>query len=156
DATEADRAVQAQAGHPGGQKSQRLLKLGSGEIGAKAVMRASPESQQPAVAPSGDVEPLPVFTLTVAAFSANGNERAGRESDALILDILQTDSCREGGHWFDPQHLCHRGWNKLRGGAEQVPLVGVLSKQVQSVGELTLGGVDRAGQDVDGEIDALH
>jgi hypothetical protein len=156
DPAEGDRTVEIQTRHPRREKSERLLKFGPGEIGAEAIVRPGPERQQLAVAAGGDVESLPGLTFTVGAFRADRDDGAARKDDTVVLDVLQAESCGEGGDRFHPQNFRHRGGNQIRGDVEQRPLVGVGGEQVERMGQLALGGIDRAGQDVDSEVDALE
>ena len=116
-------------------------------------MRAGAKRQQPAISIGGDVEVLVAFP--VPSLGADGDDRAGREDHAVVLDVLEADPRRERRDGLDAQDLGDRRGHELRRPRNQLPLVGLDGEQMHAVGQLALGRVDGPGEHVHRQVHAL-
>jgi hypothetical protein len=118
-------------------------------------VRSGAEGEQPGVAGRGDVEALTVLALAVRPLRAHGHDRARREDDIPVLDLLQADPRRERRDRLEPEHLVDDARDQARVPGEHLPLLGALGEQPHGVRELGGGSVDPARQQVHHQLHAL-
>ena len=116
----------------------------------------APKVSSLTLARRGDVEDLAVLALAVGPLRADRHDRARREHDVAVLDLLQADPCGKRRDRLEPQHLLDRTRDQRRLGRQQGPLPGARGEQPDRVRELARGGVDAASQQVRHQLDALR
>jgi hypothetical protein len=143
--------------HAFSQKREPFLHLGPGEVRPDAVVDPRAKRQHTrAGTVGGDVERVVVDTVAVCVPGGHEHDRAGRECDPAVLDLVHGDAGGERRDRFVAEGLLDSRQRQLeRVGAQRLPLVRVLSEEAHRVRKLTLARVDPADQDVENQVAQL-